>query len=177
MPLGYALLMKSEDASEDLNKVRYLYLRELSEPRDNSLRIVVEEAAQNKSRVVLHSVPELAQLVKDASPIESLEGCKTFELYWKRYAAYLVTEELVGSNASGDYEDEAFSGQILRLYSKSHFLDHIKRDTGGHPEPILHYKLICLNHLIDIAAYVEPEVRILNSGSIDAIADDKPSIQ
>lgn len=67
MPLGYALLMKSDDASEDLNKVRYLYLRELSEPRDNSLRIVVEEAAQNKSRVVLHSVPELAQLVKDVT--------------------------------------------------------------------------------------------------------------
>lgn len=154
--------MNQDGALEKLNSVKYIYLRELSEPKDNSLRLVVEEAVDNHSGIVR---PELAELMSDAYPIVSIEGCKTFELYWKHYASYLVTEELVGSNAIGGYEDEVFSGTILRAYSKSHFLDHLARNTGGHLEPIQHYKLICLNHLIDVAAYAPPEIQVLGESA------------
>jgi hypothetical protein len=153
--------MNQDEAIEKLNSVKYVYLRELSEPRDNSLRLVVEEAIVNRLGIVRPSSPELAEIMRDAGPIESIEGCKTFELYWRSYASYLVTEELLGSNAVGGYEDEVFSGKILRRYSKSHFLDHLARDTGGHLEPIQHYKLICLNHLIDVAAYAPPEIQVI----------------
>src|ERR1700738_4125875 len=96
-------IMMDSAAVEQLNSVQYLYLRELSEPRDNSLKLVVEEAVVNRSGIVRPNLPELEAVMKDASPIESLEGCRKFELYWKRYAAYLVTEELVGSNADNGY--------------------------------------------------------------------------
>jgi hypothetical protein len=69
----------------------------------------------------------------------------------------------VGSNALNGYEDEVYTGRILREYTKSHFLDHIMRDTGGHIQPVLHYKLICLNHLIDVVSYYAPEVEILSN--------------
>src|SRR5260370_18489154 len=103
---------------EQLNSVPYLYLRELSEPRDNSLKLVVEEAIVNRSgagRPELLELPELTALRKDASPIESVPGCKGFELYCRRYAAYLVTEELVGSNAENGYGDERYTGGLLRV--------------------------------------------------------------
>jgi hypothetical protein len=163
--MRYAPSMNQDGAIEKLNSVRYVYLRELSEPRDNSLRLVVEQAVANRAGVVRPSLPELSELMRDACPIESIEGCKTFELYWKRYASYLVTEESVGSNAIGGYEDEVFSGTILRVYSKSHFLDYLGRDTGGHLEPIQHYKLICLNHLIDVAAYAPPEIQVIGASA------------
>jgi hypothetical protein len=147
-------------AVEQLDSVQYLYLRELSEPQDNSLKLVVEEAVLNGS-VAAKFDPELEAIVKDATPIESVEGCKVFELYWKRYAAYLVTEELVGSNSVNGYEDESYTGRTLRVYTRSHFLDHLARDTGGHIDPLQHYKLVCLNHLIDVAAYAPPDVRRL----------------
>jgi hypothetical protein len=156
--------MAPDEAIEQLNSARYLYLRELSEPRDNALKLVVEEAVVNYSGLVKSDMPELAAVLKDASPIESVEGCRVFELYWKRYVAYLVTEELVGSNAENQYIDEQYSGKLLRVYAKSHFLDHIARDTGGHFEPIQHFKLICLNHLIDVASYAPPDVQILDHG-------------
>ena len=35
------------------------------------------------------------------------------------------------------------------------------RDTGGHIREVLHYKLICLNHLIDVVSYYPPEVKVL----------------
>jgi hypothetical protein len=150
---------------DSLNSLKYLYLRELSEPRDNSLRIVVREAVDNRLAPIgaLPDRPELPEILKEAWPIESIEGCKIFELSWERYAAYLVTEELVGSN--GSYADETYSGRLLRTYTKSHFLDYLARDTGGHIEPIQHYKLICLNHLIDVASYAPPQIRLLGSAS------------
>jgi len=153
--------MANGEAIEQLNSARYLYLRELSEPRDNALKLVVEEAVVNHPRLVKSDMPELAAILKDASPIESVEGCKVFELYWKHYVAYLVTEELVGSNAENGYNDEQYAGKLLRVYTKSHFLDHSAQDTGGHIEPIQHFKLVCLNHLIDVAAYAPPDVQIL----------------
>ena len=89
-------------------------------------------------------------------PIESIHGCKKFELVWQVYVAYLVTEEVVGS--CGQYQDESYTGKMFRVYTKSHFLDHLARNTGAHVGPIQHYKLTCLNHLIDVASYAPPEI-------------------
>jgi hypothetical protein len=151
--------MTNELELESLNSAKYLYLRDLSEPRDNSLRLVVQEAVANPSGLVRPhpELPELEELSRGASPIESTDGCRSFELTWRHYVAYLITEECVGS--CGSYDNEEFSGKLFRVYTKSHFLEHLARDTGGHTQPILHYKLTCLNHLIDVAAYFPPEVR------------------
>ena len=127
---------------------------------------VVQEAVVNPAGSVPApnpELPEMREILKGALPIESTEGCRTFELTWKRYVAYMVTEECVGS--CGQYDDEVFSGRRFRVYSKSHFLKHFARDTGGHTEQIRHYKLTCLNHLIDIAAYGPPEVKQVRSVS------------
>jgi hypothetical protein len=158
---------------DSLNSVKYLYLRELSEPRDNSLRLVVEEAVCGRSASTGSAqaeLPELAEIMKDGWLIESTEGCRTFELFWKHYVAYLVTEECVGS--CGRYEDETYTGKVLRMYTASHFLNHLARDTGSHIEPIQHYKLTCLNHLVDVAAYAPPEIRLIGT-----ISPPQPRIQ
>jgi hypothetical protein len=150
-----------------LNQAEYLYLRHVCEPRENSLRLVVEEATVNRSRMgeASASAGQFSEILKDASPIEATAGCRTFALHWDRYAAYLVTEELVGGG--GDHGDEMYTGTLFRVYSKSHFLDHLARDTGGHIEPLTHYKLICQNHLIDVASYGRPEIRLLDTKAED----------
>jgi hypothetical protein len=163
-PKGEALTLAEDEVISLLNQARYLFLRHISEPEDNSLRLVVEEAIADRSETVSTPDPAspFAELRKGAAPIKSAEGCRTFELHWGRYIAYLVTEEGVGSG--GSYEDEVHTGNLLRVYTKSHFLDHLARDTGGHFEPILHYKLMCQNHFIDVASYSPPEVRLSESG-------------
>ena len=116
-------------APDFLESAKYLYLRGLTEPRDNSLRIIVQEAAVNPAGVALPH-PELlgaSELWTGSSPIESTDSCRTFELTWKRYVAYLVTEECVGS--CGQYDTEVFTGGLFRVYTKSHFLDHLAKDT------------------------------------------------
>jgi hypothetical protein len=157
---------------ECLNSIKYLYLQELSEPRDNSLRIVVEEAVANRSAQmpVQPKLPEIAEIHRNAWPIESIAGCRTFELAWQSYVACLVTEECVGS--CGESSGEVYTGKLFRVYTKSHFLDHLARATGAHIKPIQHYKLICLNHLIDVASYAPPEIR-----QIAPISPRLPTIQ
>jgi hypothetical protein len=146
-------------ATDLLDSAKYLYLCELTEPGDDSLRLIVQEAGVNPAGVVRPhpELPEMLKLLRGASPIESTDACRKFELTWKRYVAYLVTEECVGS--CGQYGDEVFTGGLFRVYTKSHFLEHLAKDTGGHTEEIFHFKLTCLNHLIDIAAYGPPEVK------------------
>jgi hypothetical protein len=158
--------MSDSSAISSLNSAKYLFLRSLSEPTENSLRIIVQEAIENYSSSrpgIWSDNPEVRELLKRTTPIESVEGCKTFELFWNHYAAYLVTEERVGSG--GKDVDEAYTGNMFRVYSKSHFLDHLARDTGGHLEPIHHFKLICLDHLIDVAAYATPDIRLIDQPS------------
>ena len=149
-----------------LNEAKYLFLRNISEPTENSLRLVVEEAIADHTQKISTPDPTspFAEIQKGASPVKVVEGCRKFELQWGRYVAYLVTEEVVGSG--GSHRDEIYTGKLFRQYTTSHFLDLLARDTGGHFEPILHYKLICQDHLIDVASYNPPEVQLLeNNGS------------
>jgi len=147
-----------------INNATYIYLRSIREPLDNQLELIVEEAVANEQkRGEIHrpnELPEIAALSKDSAPIESTPGCLTFRFYWKHYAAYLVTEEMVGS--CGNYDDELYKGRLFRLYTKSHFLNHLSRDTGAHSNPLLHYKITCLNHLVDVAAENPPEIEIVS---------------
>lgn len=163
------MLMFGIPELNSLNSVKYLYLRELSEPMDNSLRIIVDEAVVNRSTPSpAHSdLPESAGIFTDFSPIESTAKCKRFELSWKHYVAYLVTEECAGS--CGGYDDETYTGEVFRVYAKSHFLEHLARDTGAHVDPIQHFKLICLNHLIDIASYALPEIHMIDPSTSESL--------
>jgi hypothetical protein len=161
--------MAGDSELDSLDSAKYIFLRGLSEPRANSLHLVVQEAVVNPAGLpAFHpELPELAEILKDTPPIESTDACRTFELTWKRYVAYLVTDESVGS--CGNYADEIFTGKLFRVYTKSHFLNHLARDTGGHTDALLHYKLICLNRLIDVAAYVPPEVQVIGPVSSSRI--------
>jgi hypothetical protein len=145
---------------ESINSCKYLFLRELLEPRDNSLLVIVQQAVvnyaaepQTNTGTMAH---EVAELVARAHPVESVQGCKTYKMLWRRYAAYLVTEECVGY--AKDAHDEVYQGNLLRFYTKSHFLDHLAKDTSGHIEPLNHYRLLCENHRIDVASYKPPEI-------------------
>jgi len=142
---------------QKLNSSKYVYLREISEPRDNSLCLVVQQAVENPSGVVrLSPLPGINKLLEGSVPIGSTEACESSKLLWKSYIAYSVTEECVGS--CGSYDDEVYEGAVIRVYKRSYFLDHPPRDTGGHTDAIGHYKIICLNHLIDVASYAPPVV-------------------
>jgi hypothetical protein len=145
-----------------LNQAQYLYLNCISEPRDNSVRIVVDEATDRPAPESMKSAGDgVSKNVTSFGAIRSTGKCKRFELLWDLYVAYLVREEAAGS--MGRYDDEVSEGGLFRVFTKSHFLDHISRDTGGHTRPVLHFRIACLNHLIDVASCDPPKLKLLGT--------------
>jgi hypothetical protein len=147
-----------EEIWQQIDSAAYLYLHRLFEPSDNELTITLDEAVANTAKAGSVVLAGGVNLGADSSPIETTSECRRFTLHWPRYITYCVTEEMAGS--CGTYEDEVYTGRLLRTYSKSNFLAFIARDTGAHFEPYHHYKIASLNHIIDIAAITAPTLSI-----------------
>ena len=152
---------------DQVDQCRYLNLRELSEPEDNCLRLVVEE---------MHVGDEAEELVVGESSfglarkIEHTEACRVFELYWDKYVAYSVLNE---SYALAD-DSEVFTGHRVRLYSKSKFLEYIASETWAddqHPGPSKHTAIVCESHIVNVISVAEPQVRLLKPGQPRAVPD------
>lgn len=143
-------LWKAIDSSQ------YLFLGRLFEPSDNALTVILEEALANKEKTTPNTKIGDIELPGESCPIEPTSSCSVFLLNWKNYVSYAVTEEMHGS--CGNYEDEKYSGRLLRVYTKSHFLDFVAKDTGAHFDSYQHYKIACQNHIIDIVSASNPEL-------------------
>lgn len=123
---------------------------------DNSLRLVIEEAKAD-------GPPEDRELLpgKVASGLRSIESdqtCRLFEIVWPSYVAYSVRNE---SFTQID-NDEVWSGRLFCEFSKSHFLDYVKRATfasAEYPGPLRHWGINCLNHVMDVVSTVEPHIQ------------------
>jgi hypothetical protein len=145
--------------ADEINRCRYLYLGQISEPQDNSLRILIAEARGSgmPEDVIIAGV-----LVTGTQPIISDESCAAFELVWDTYVAYSVrNESFVSGN---DYEQ--FEGRLFCVYSVSHYLDYIRKDTfadPAYPGPFQHYGINCLNHIIDIVSIQAPRITKVRS--------------
>jgi hypothetical protein len=140
-----------------IDSCRYLFLREIGEPEDNALRIVVEEA---KADGPPEDIEILGRIVRGTRTVESDESCKLFEVVWPSYVAYSIRNELFTA-----WDDsERWEGRLFRIYSQSHFRDYVARATFAsdqYPGPLRHWELLCLNHIVDVIACVEPEVQRL----------------
>jgi hypothetical protein len=100
-----------------------LFLLELTEPRENTLHVVVGESSVGASQdliiegrsVVLHGV----------SPVRHLPGNRVFTLTWASYVTYVVTNESWAVyDASGPRE-----GTTLVRFSDSGLLRWMKEKT------------------------------------------------
>jgi hypothetical protein len=143
-----------------LGECKWLYLRSIGEPRDNSLRLIIEEARSGDVSEAIEIVPG-AQL--NGRPIEHADACRVFEVLWANYVAYSVTNE------SYDTPDEpdTYTGKLVRRYSKSSFLEYVARSTFAtedYPGPLAHIAVLCLNHSINVVSTESPKVRLIKHG-------------
>jgi hypothetical protein len=143
----------------DINSCPYLFLREMSEPEENSLRLLIEEGIVSAEATPI----EVAGVVIEGGHrITSTENARLFEIYWDQYIAYGVRNE---SYVIGGDDSERFElGNLARIYSKSNFLDYMRKATFAsdeHPGPALHIEIICQSHIIDVLSIAVPSVKRL----------------
>lgn len=103
------------DVISALNSCEYLYLREISEPADNRLRILIEEAGATP-RLTSREIGGVE--FSDLRAIESSDLSRLFEIVWESYIADSVRN---GSFTVLDAYEVIESGRIACVYSKSRF--------------------------------------------------------
>jgi|ERR1035441_4218089 hypothetical protein len=132
----------------ELDTCSSLFLREIAEPKQNCLRLLIEEAFVLPQEV---TVKFGNSEITGCHPIEPTERSRLFEIVWDNYVVYSVGNE---SYSTRD-ESEEFTGRRARLYAKSHFLDYIYRATlagNEYPGPLQHIQLVCECHIIDVVS-------------------------
>ena len=142
---------------DDINSCKYLYLKEIREPQDNSLKLVVEETFTSDE---FESTAVGGTELSGKGIIVTNES-RVFEIYFDSYIGYSVIDE---SLALPD-DSEVFSGRIFCVYKKSNYLDFLRKASFAsedHPGPFIHYGFNCLNHIVDIASADEPQIKELS---------------
>jgi len=144
----------------ELDTCSSLFLREIGEPKQNCLRLLLEEAFVLTEEV---TVKFGASEITGGHPVQSTEHSRLFEIVWDNYVAYSVmNESYVARN-----ESEESSGRLVRLYGKSYFLDYISRATLAckeYPGPLQHIELVCEWHVIDVVSTKFPHVSQFGRG-------------
>jgi hypothetical protein len=143
--------------ANQLNQHRYLYLTAIGEPKENVLRLVIEEARAS-------GAPQEVQLgevvLSESRPIVADECCHAYEILFESYVAYSVRNEcFVVEDATEEY-----IGRLFCVYSRSHFLDYVRVATFAseeYPGHLQHYGINCLNHIVDVVSVEEPTIRPL----------------
>jgi hypothetical protein len=142
-------------AEPGLDSCKYLLLRELREPRDNSLLLILDEASPAPTTVDL-SIGQTT--LNDLRPIEVAPSSQSFEIVWDTYIAYAVRND---SFVPGNEAEDISVGRLFRVYERSNFLNYLAKATWGdvsYPGPLTHIGVICLNHIIDVAAVGLPRI-------------------
>lgn len=149
----------------EINEHKYLELLEIGETEDWYLRLVFAEAivADIYGLASKEELPNDAvrELVNSSQPIEVTKNSKVYEILFEDYITYSVINE---SYISGS-EDEEYTGSLARVYTKSDFLDYIKKVTFAtqeFPGPFKHYGFCCGDHVIDVASVEAPSIRKIN---------------
>jgi hypothetical protein len=139
----------------ELDTCASLYLREISEPKQNRLRLLIEEAEVMPEEVAIRFAG--TDLGK-GHLVRSTASSRLFEIIWDNYVAYLVTNESYATPS----ESEKFSGRFARRYSKSLFLDYISHATvacNEYPGPLQHIEIVSECHIIDVVSTASPRAR------------------
>lgn len=144
--------------SQIIDSCYTIIVRQICEPRENVLQVIVQEAAVNHEPVSIH-VGEA--VIQDLKRIESTESSRVFQLTWDKYIAYSVRNE---SFVTLDESEIVASGRLLRIYSKSTFLEYVSRATFAkqeHPGPYSHFQICSENHIVDVVSTEAPDISVL----------------
>lgn len=134
-----------------------LFMIDISEPRDNDLRVVVV-VADDPGPFAPHDLG--GGLIFEAREIKGGPASPVYEILWLDYVAYAVRNERFTTLAPG--EDP--KPDRLFTVTASPFLDYVAAATfatDDFPGPLTQWSLITQNHCLDVVSTEPPQVRRL----------------
>ena len=132
---------------------RSFFAREITEPEENSLRVVVVEST---------TLPDMAEVSGTnlmAYPVVVDERSPSLELLWEQYIAYAVEDE---SYAQHDDMEDIYPLQSMLIERRaSAYLTYLRSASFAsvdYPGTFSHWQLICQNHTVNVASTAPPRL-------------------
>jgi hypothetical protein len=137
-----------------------LFATEVRELEELTLGLTIVEAKLQAPIASADANDPLGFLRIGARPIQEDKSCRVFQVVFDRnhLISYTVLNESYGKYPE---PPEAFTGKLFRVFSQSHLLDFTERTTyasAGHPAPLMHFEIACLNHVIDVICTAPPTI-------------------
>lgn len=140
-----------------LDSCRYIFLSKLENDASFILTIHISEGRiQEESGVGAIESNNLGSILEKAHPVKIRKGYNAFKIVFKDYTSFAVRNEsyIISEN------DEDYSSR-LRVHQHSNFLNFISESTwlsSVDLESLIHYTVVCSDHIIDIATSSEPVI-------------------
>jgi hypothetical protein len=140
---------------DEINCAKSLFLLKIEEPQDNQVVITVQETTRSETE---EYVKVGDKVIGPVRAIITDESCKKYNLLFRSYVSYTVMNE--SFPLFHDYEE--YIGKLLRIYSKSNYLDYVRKDTSAKEffeylnEELRHFSINCENHVIHVMTTVVP---------------------
>lgn len=141
---------------KDLMGLKDIYLEDIFETKDNYLRLTFSRS--KLSKVSDPIIIDANHSIKVDSAVDIDYSLPLIQIDFDWYIGYSVLNE--SYTVWDDYQK--FEGKSFRIYTKSRYLDFINAGTIAsidYPGPFKHYKIVCLNHIIDIVSTNEPIIK------------------
>lgn len=141
---------------KELDQYKYLFLNNIHCTDRNRLTICLKvgKVSEETEPLMVNSIT-----VNDTRPI-LVDNTGSIRVAFPSYVACNVRWETY--TIWSDYDE--FTGQIVREYSKSRYLEYVKNDTAASdewPGKLRHFGICCGWEIIDIVSVDEPEVHYL----------------
>jgi hypothetical protein len=140
-----------------IDESQNIFLTKLFEPEENVLEF----------ELTIGTVNDLEDdfIVNDnnlgpAKRIEHYSESDRYSIRFNSYIGYSVIDESYEQLGGTEY-----SGEKIRIYTDSNFLNYLKAETiatADYPGPFKHYAFITLNHIVNVASEHAPKIEKLN---------------
>lgn len=143
---------------EAINSHNGIYLGNISEPEDNSLRLIVEEGEEGVEKPMDPMMREILGLPMTDEELQT----SIYEIIFNSYVGYAVLDRRY-VKATESTQDKLFN-----IYQRSHYLDYIDNHSHGgetHKDKLVHYSFHCLSHIIDVVASEAPIIKDIGKRS------------
>ncbi|MBY8821880.1 hypothetical protein [Sphingomonas colocasiae] len=139
---------------------RMFFVRELHEPVELRLRVVIAEGGVTRTDdgIFMGERTEIGTI--DVNPAQPV-----IELVWDNYATYLVQAEHF--HIAEDVEPAS----MLSERGASPLLDYVRETTFAEAivGELRHWTLSCMHHIIHVVSAIPPEIRVLPPGGVYSI--------
>ena len=144
-----------------LNRLNYIYLTSVREPKDNVLELIIEQASASDFREEFEGLG-----MSPDDPVNIEESLSAYRIEFPNYVAYAIRDESFARNDTcEDYE-----GTLARLYYESKFLEYVNTTSTalGTKHTLKHYSLLCLAHVVEVVATSAPDRTALSYTQLPA---------